>query len=221
MSSRAQATRLRPCQYSCPSSCVTKAGQSLCPRSRDEGFSQSSLAFHICMASLILTTPKGGQRSRGKSPNWGGVWRELWEEMGGPGKPQSGIQLPFYSLFLSLRRSSSPSSRCLCRQRAEPRAVTRRRERFEGPVGTKQDSVPGSPQDWGRSEDGENKRACFLASPMRSGWAWTTSKSPPPPRCQDSPLSSHGALSPHRALGAVREEALHPKSPGPHWWGTT
>ena len=45
------------------------------------------------MASLILTTPKGGQRSQGKSPNWGGVWRELWEEMGGPGKPQSGIQL--------------------------------------------------------------------------------------------------------------------------------
>lgn len=129
--------------------------------------------------------------------------------------------LPFSSLFRSLRRSSSPSSRCLCRQRAEPRAATRRRrEGSEGPVGTKRDSVPGSPQDWGRSEDGENKRACFLASPMRSGWAWTTSKSPPPPRCQDSPLSSHGALSPHRTLGAVREGALRPKSPGPRWWGT-
>lgn len=129
--------------------------------------------------------------------------------------------LPFSSLFRSLRRSSSPSSRYLCRQRAEPRAATRRRrEGSEGPVGTKRDSVPGSPQDWGRSEDGENKRACFLASPMRSGWAWTTSKSPPPPRCQDSPLSSHGALSPHRTLGAVREGALRPKSPGPRWWGT-
>ena len=105
-----------------------------------------------------------------------------------------------------------PAPGYLCRQRAEPRAVTWRSEGSEGPVQTNQHLTPRSPQDWGQSEDGKN---LCISSPVRPG-----GPEPPPSLSlpQDAIILSSPplpALSSHRALrpaggGARRPEVLQP-----------
>lgn len=134
--------------------------------------------------------------------------------------------LPFLT-FLSLDNSPRPAPGCLCRQRAEPRAVTRRSEGSEGPAQTNQHLTLLSPR------TGDNRgweEPLAFSSPVRSGGPEPLQVSPSPKMLySSSPPLSHRALGPAgggaHARGVLQPHVVaKPRSPdsqsradGPPW----